>query len=87
MAWNPKALKSITPVQSGLDAHDLEAERQGNATGFMRRNEIGPKTLGRRISKESRKADGFAKTADLRATRNLVADTAAIAQRIIIKIA
>ena len=71
----PKTMRTRKPQ---LDSIDLEAERQGNATGFMRRNEIGPKTLGRRISKESRKADGYAKTAEVRATRHIVIETARI---------
>ncbi len=63
-------------AKSGMDAIDREAEAQGNARRFFNQNEVGPANLGRRISRESRKADGYAKTADKRATENLVKDTA-----------
>jgi len=84
MAWNPKALKSILPKQTGMDALDLEAEAQGNATRFMNRNEIGPAVLGRRISKTNRQLDGRRKTADARATANLVKDTADAYHRVVL---
>lgn len=83
MAWNPKALKQLglAPRQH-LDAIDMEAEKQGNATRFFQQNDLRPQ-LGRRISKESRKADGYARTADLRAHTNLVADHAAAHRRLV----
>lgn len=84
MAWNPKALKQIKPKQVGLDPIDLEAEAQGNAARFFDRNEVGPRVMGRRISKQTRQLDGLRKTADAKATANLVKDTAAVAARVII---
>lgn len=84
MAWNEKALKQIKPKTAKMDAFDIEAEREGNATRYFKRNEIAPQTLGRRISKESRKTDGYAKTAELKATQNLVEDTANRARGIIV---
>lgn len=84
MAWNEKALKQNRKApKCSLDAIDREACAQGDATRFFNANDLRPQ-LGRRISKDSRKADGFAKTADAKATRNLVADTAARAKDIII---
>jgi hypothetical protein len=63
-------------AKSGMDAIDLEAEAHGNARRFFKQNDVGPANLGRRISRESRKANGIAKTADKRATDNMVKDTA-----------
>jgi hypothetical protein len=89
MPFNEKALTRLNrqrrQQQGGsFDAIDAEAERQGNACRFFKTNEIGPKILGKRISKETRQADGNAKTADARATRNLVHDTAQIAKSIMV---
>lgn len=82
--WNTKALKGRNKAPKPcIDAIDREACAQGDATRFFSANDIRPQ-LGRRISKESRKADGYAKTADAKATRNLVADTAERARTIII---
>jgi hypothetical protein len=67
-----------------IDAIDEEAERQGSARQFFTRNELGPANLGRRISKESRKASGAQTTADYKATKNLVKDTAKVAKRLIV---
>jgi hypothetical protein len=77
--WNEKAARKsqANELRRNLDAFDLEAERQGNATGFFNRNNLRPQ-LGRRISKESRKANGYAATADLKATRHIVAATAQV---------
>lgn len=77
MAWNDKAARQIQrqPVRH-LDAFDLEAEREGNATRSMR--QAAPAILGRRISKNRREADGNRKTAERRATDHIVASTAAI---------
>jgi hypothetical protein len=69
--------KSQANQQSGgMDAIDREAEAQGNATRFFTLHDVGPANLGRRISKTNRQLDGRRKTADKRATDNLVADTA-----------
>lgn len=70
-----KQLKNCQPKRS-FDAIDEEAERQGNATGYFSRNELRPQ-LGKRISKDTRQLNGRRKTADNRATQNLVKDTAA----------
>ncbi len=75
MAWN-KLPKNFTARNVGMDDLDREAEREGGATRFFNRNDLRPQ-LGRRISKESRQSNGRAKSAELIATRNLVADTAA----------
>lgn len=76
MAWNEKAARHLSqPRKVQLDKFDLEAEREGGATRYFNRNDLRPQ-LGRRISKESRQSAGRAKSADLIATRNLVADTA-----------
>ena len=79
MAWNPKALKALkTPQTQGLDRFDREAESEGRARGWMNRNSVGPAILGRRISKESRNANGIAKTAEFKATAHIVKETARI---------
>lgn len=69
--FNEKALKNLrrNPVRQ-MDAHDLSAEAEGNARSYMRVNEVGPSILGRRISKETRKANGAANTAGVRADKN-----------------
>ncbi len=77
--WNPKALKVLkTPQSQGLDRFDREAESEGRARGWMKHHDVGPKTMGRRISKETRKADGFSKTAEFKATTHIVKETARI---------
>jgi hypothetical protein len=83
MAWN-KLPKELRPKAPKLDAIDLEAERQGDAVRWFDKNEAGPRIMGRRISKQTRQLDGRRKTADAKATANLVADTAAVAARVII---
>lgn len=60
---------------NGMDRFDLEAEREGSAKSFFKRNEVAPACLGRRISKQTRQLDGRRKTADNRAAQNLVRDT------------
>ena len=88
--FNEKALRNLNrqraAVQkgSGLDALDEEAERQGNARRFFKVNEVAPQTLGRRIAKQNRQLDGNSKTAELKGTRHIVKETAAIASRIVI---
>jgi len=79
MAWNDKAARQISrqPVRH-LDAFDMEAEREGNATRSMR--VAGPNILGRRIAKNRREADGNRKVAEKRGTDYIVATTAAIAK-------
>ena len=69
--FNEKDLKNLrkNTVQR-MDAHDLSAEAEGNARRYMRVNEVGPSILGRRISRETRKANGAANTAGVRADRN-----------------
>lgn len=86
MAWNEKAARKIMAQQQrrSLDAIDLEAERQGNAMRYFKANEIGPRNLGRRISRETRQLDGRRKTVDAKATRNLVHDTAIRAKQLIV---
>lgn len=74
MAWNPKALKTLGPRRQTLDRFDREAEAEGGAIRHNR--QYAPTVLGKRIAKNSRKADGFAKTAEFIAARNLVKDTA-----------
>lgn len=81
--FNEKALKRITPKVSKPDRFDIEAEAEGRSINFMQKNEVGPHVLGRRISRERHKADGYAKTAEKRATDNLVHDTAEVAKNII----
>lgn len=86
--FNEKALRDRNrqarrQQKGSFDPIDAEAERQGNARRFFSENEVGPSVLGKRISKETRKADGCAKTADMKATRNLVKDTAAVASRLV----
>lgn len=78
MAWNPKALRVLKTQPAGLDRFDREAEREGTARNYFNRNDLGPAVLGRRISKESRKADGYAKTAEQKATAFLIKETARI---------
>jgi hypothetical protein len=73
-----KHLAQNNSQKSGLDALDLEAEREGSARRFFRTNSIGPEQLGRRISKDSRKADGLQKSAEYKATAYIVAETARI---------
>jgi len=79
MAWNEKAARKITrqPVRH-MDALDLQAEREGNATRSMQ--VAAPNILGRRIAKNRREADGNRKTAEKRGTDHIVATTAAIAK-------
>lgn len=89
MPFNEKALTRLNrqrrKQQGGsFDPIDEEAERQGNATRYFKTNEIGPKILGKRISKETRQANGNATTADMRATRNLVQDTAEVAKKVMV---
>lgn len=89
MAWKSQrqlnlAMRPQHNAKNGMDAIDLEADAQGNATRFFKQNGVGPANLGRRISKESRVADGRAKTADARATANLVKDTAAAHARYVV---
>lgn len=81
MAWNPKALKTLGPRTQPLDRFDREAEREGSAIRTNR--QFAPSILGKRIAKNSRKAEGFAKTAEFIATRNLVKDTAARAAELV----
>lgn len=85
MGWNEKAARKIMAQQQrrSLDAIDLEAERQGNATRYFKANDLRPQ-LGRRISRTIRQQEGRAKTADLIATRNLVHDTAIRAKQLIV---
>jgi hypothetical protein len=71
-------------AKSGLDRLDLEAEAEGGARRFFNMNDLKPQ-LGRRISKEGRKAEGVAKTAANRATINIVKDTAAVYNSIVVK--
>lgn len=79
--FNPKALRDKQRAErrqqggAGMDELDRAAEREGNARSFVRRNEIQPQILGRRISKDGRKQDGAAKTAENRAAQNMVKDT------------
>jgi len=76
MAWNEKAARQFNrQPKRELDEIDIEAERQGNATRFFGRNELS-QANGRRISRETRQLNGRRKSADKRATDNLVADTA-----------
>jgi hypothetical protein len=67
-----------------IDAIDMEAEAQGNATRFFNQNELKP-LLGRRIGKESRKANGIAKTAEAKATAHIVKATAERAKQVVIQ--
>lgn len=84
MAWNEKGLKQLNrnPTRK-IDDFDRQAESEGNARRFFNGNDLRPQ-LGRRISKESRKAEGLAKTAERKATINLVKDTAEVARRIMV---
>lgn len=85
MAWNPKALKALkTPQSQGLDRFDREAEQEGRARTWMKHNNVGPTLLGRRISKETRNANGIAKTAEHKATQHIVKETARIVKERII---
>ena len=74
--WNTKALKTLGPRFQPLDRFDREAEAEGNA--FRRAKAHGPAILGKRIAKNSRKANGFAATAELKATTHIVKETARI---------
>lgn len=60
--------------KSGMDRLDLEAEREGSAIRTNR--QFAPSILGKRIAKNSRQADGIAKTAEFNATKYIVAETA-----------
>ncbi len=83
--FDAKKLKNMNrSPRFEIDDIDREAESQGNARRFFKKNEIAP-LLGRRISKESRKADGYAKTADMKATKHIVKETAAVAKKIMIQ--
>ncbi len=83
--FNEKNLKKMNRgPRFEIDAIDMEAEAQGNARRFFSQNELKP-LLGRRIGKESRKADGYAKTADMKATKHIVKETAVVAKKIMIQ--
>ncbi len=84
--FNERALKQrqMKPKNAGMDVLDREAEREGSARRFFTNNGVGPSVLGKRIAKQSRQMDGASKTAEKRATTNLVADTAAAAKRVMV---
>lgn len=75
MAWRELPKNFGQPRREALDANDLAAESLGNA--MKTEKDHGPAILGRRISKNTRQLDGRRKTADARAIKNLVKDTAA----------
>lgn len=73
--WNKSGKgNSMLNIKRSLDALDTEAEREGKARRFFTSNDLKP-ILGRRVGKETRKHDGYTKTAGFKATRNLVKDT------------
>lgn len=65
--FNEKALKQNgKQVKRSYDQFDIEAEAEGKARHAMRN--AGPSVLGRRISRENRKLDGYNTTACKKAT-------------------
>lgn len=84
--WNASGGKNKqnmpAPLQRSLDALDLAAEREGKARQFFGKNDLKP-VLGRRIGKDSRKRDGFAKTAGHKAARSIVKDTVAVYRNVV----
>ena len=71
--WNTKALKQNGKQrQRSFDKFDMEAEAEGNARRAMK--DAGPTVLGRRISRENRKLDGYNTTACKKATDKFLKD-------------
>ncbi len=69
---------------ASFDAIDREAEAHGAATRFFNSNELKPQ-MGRRLTKITNQLNGRRKTADAKATANIVKDTAERARELIIK--
>lgn len=84
--WNASGGKNKqnvpAPLQRSLDAIDLAAAREGKARQYFGDNELKP-ILGRRIGKDSRKRDGFAKTAGHKAARSIVKDTVKVYRTVV----
>lgn len=71
--WNTKALKQNgKQLKRSFDQFDMEAEAEGKARHAMR--DAGPSVLGRRISRENRKLDGYNTTACKKATDKFLKD-------------
>lgn len=82
--FNEKRARQMMAMKDRRHIDDIDRGMEALGNAERAHKAYGPAHLGKRISKTTRQLNGRRKTADLKATVNMVRDTAEIAGRIIV---